>query len=66
LGFFSIQTPTSGAKTAAASQEEISAMATTAKIVKVYSPAALAAKPIGTKPAMVTRVPVRRGKAVEA
>ncbi len=33
-------------------------MPTTAKIEKVYSPAELRAKPIGTKPAMVTSVPV--------
>ena len=32
-------------------------MLTTAKSEKVYSPAELAAKPIGTKPAMVTSVP---------
>ena len=38
-------------------------MLTTAKIEKVYSPAALRAKPIGTKPAMVTKVPVSIGKA---
>jgi hypothetical protein len=42
-----------------------SAMATTAKIEKVYSPAALRAKPIGTKPATVANVPVSIGKAVE-
>ena len=38
-------------------------MPTTAKIEKVYSPAALAAKPIGTKPAIVTSVPVSIGAA---
>ena len=65
FGFLRIQTPSSGAKTAAAIQDEISAMATTAKIEKVYSPAALRAKPMGTNPATVTSVPVRRGKAVE-
>jgi hypothetical protein len=32
--------------------------------VKVYSPAALCANPIGTKPATVTSVPVSIGKAV--
>ena len=37
-------------------------MATTAKIEKVYSPAALRAKPIGTNPATVTSVPVSIGK----
>ena len=40
-------------------------MATTAKMEKVYSPAALGAKPMGTNPATVTSVPVRLGKAVE-
>ena len=35
LGFFKIQTPSSGAKTAAPTQDAISAMATTAKIEKV-------------------------------
>ena len=40
-------------------------MATTAKIEKVYSPAPLFAKPIGTNPATVTSVPVSIGKAVE-
>ena len=38
-------------------------MLTTAKIEKVYSPAELAAKPIGTKPAMVTSVPASIGMA---
>ena len=37
-------------------------MATTAKIEKVYSPAALRAKPMGTKPATVTNVPVEHRK----
>ena len=40
----------------------ISAIATTAKIEKVYSPAELFAKPIGTKPAIVTSVPDSIGK----
>ena len=40
-------------------------MVTTANIEKVYSPAALLAKPTGTKPAAVTSVPVSIGKAVE-
>ena len=40
-------------------------MATTAKIEKVYSPAMLRAKPMGTKPATVTSVPVSMGKAVD-
>ena len=39
----------------------MSAIVTTAKMENVYSPAALRAKPIGTKPAMVTKVPVSIG-----
>jgi hypothetical protein len=62
-GFFSSHTPSSGANSTATNQETISAMVTTAKIENVYSPAALRAKPIGTKPAMVTKVPVSIGKA---
>jgi ATP-dependent DNA ligase len=46
-------------------QEITSANATTAKSENVYSPAALLAKPIGTKPAIVTNVPVNMGNAVE-
>jgi len=38
-------------------------MLTTAKIEKVYSPAPLFAKPIGTKPAAVTNDPVNIGNA---
>ena len=38
---------------------------TTANSEKVYSPAIERAKPIGTKPATVTRVPVSIGMAVE-
>jgi hypothetical protein len=33
--------------------------------LKVYSPAELALRPIGTNPATVTRVPVSIGNAVE-
>ena len=65
LGFLRIQTPSSGENTTATTHDAISAMATTAKIEKVYSPAALRAKPIGTNPATVTSVPVSIGKAVE-
>ena len=36
-------------------------MVTTANREKVYSPAELAAKPTGTKPAMVTKVPAKIG-----
>src|SRR5215813_1563853 len=50
-------TPNRGAKMTATNQETRNAMATTAKSEKVYSPAELAAKPTGTKPAIVTRVP---------
>ena len=50
LGALSRALPTSGAKITAPSQETISEIATTAKIEKVYSPAELRAKPIGTKP----------------
>ena len=64
-GLFRIQTPSKGAKRTATTQEMTSAMATTAKIENVYSPAALRAKPIGTKPTTVTSVPVSIGKAVE-
>src|SRR6202020_1913700 len=62
-GFLRIQTPSSGANSTATNQETMSAIVTTAKIEKVYSPAALRAKPIGTKPAMVTKVPVSIGSA---
>ena len=65
LGFLKIQSPSMGAKRTATHHDAISAMATTAKIEKVYSPAALRAKPIGTNPAIVTSVPVSIGKAVE-
>ena len=41
----------------ATNQDTMRAIATTAKSEKVYSPAELAAKPTGTNPAMVTRVP---------
>jgi hypothetical protein len=65
LGFLRTQMPSNGVKRTATTQDMISAMATTAKIEKVYSPAALRAKPIGTKPATVTSVPVSIGKATE-
>jgi hypothetical protein len=55
-----------GAKTTATHHDAINAMATTAKIEKVYSPAALRANPMGTNPAIVTSVPASIGKAVEA
>ena len=56
-------TPSSGAKRTATNQDTMSAMATTANSEKVYSPAELAAKPTGTKPAMVTSVPASMAKA---
>src|SRR5207302_8650175 len=65
FGFFRTQTPSKGVKRTATIQDMINAMATTAKIEKVYSPAALRAKPIGTNPATVTNVPVSIGKATE-
>ena len=58
-----IRAHNSGAKITATIQDTISAMLTTAKSEKVYSPAALWAKPIGTKPTAVTKVPVSMGKA---
>ena len=63
LGGFRIAMPSSGAKITATNHDTTSAMPTTAKIENVYSPAALAAKPIGTKPAIVTSVPVSIGAA---
>ena len=60
-----IVTPISSAKITATNQDATSAMATTANKENVYSPAALRAKPIGTKPATVTSVPVSIGKAVD-
>ena len=62
-GFLRSQTPSSGANRTATNHETMSAIVTTAKIENVYSPAALRAKPIGTKPAMVTKVPVSIGSA---
>ena len=58
FGTFRMKTLSSGAKITATSQDTSSAMVTTANSVKQYSPAELAAKPIGTKPAIVTTVPV--------
>ena len=55
--------PITGANSTATNHDAISAIATTAKIEKVYSPAELAAKPIGTKPAMVISAPVSIGAA---
>ena len=56
-------TPRSGMKRTATNQEAMTAMLTTAKMENVYSPAALLANPIGTKPAMVTNDPVSIGNA---
>ena len=50
-------TPSSGVKMTATNQDTSSAILTTAKSENVYSPAELAAKPTGMKPAMVTSVP---------
>ncbi len=60
---FNSTTPSSGANSTATIQDRISAMALTAKMEKVYSPAELLAKPIGTNPAAVTNEPVSIGKA---
>ena len=49
--------PSSGVKMTATNQETSSAIVTTAKSENVYSPAELAAKPTGMKPAIVTSVP---------
>src|SRR5215471_1894620 len=57
LGGLRMATPRSGANRTATNHDAISAMVTTAKSVNVYSPAPLAAKPTGTKPAIVTSVP---------
>ena len=51
-GGLRMATPSNGAKITATNHETTSAMATTAKSVKVYSPAELAAKPTGTNPAI--------------
>ncbi|MNR68491.1 hypothetical protein D3C85_1930880 [compost metagenome] len=58
-------TPSTGAKNTATNQDNSSATAITANRVKVYSPAWLSLRPMGTKPATVTRVPVSIGNAVE-
>src|SRR5258707_1168001 len=50
-------------KMMATSHETMSAMATTAKRVKQYSPAPLLAKPTGRNPVTVTNVPVSMGNA---
>src|SRR5271167_987171 len=62
-GALSSQTPSNGANNTATNQDTISAIDTTAKIENVYSPAEDRAKPIGTKPAAVTKEPVSMGKA---
>src|SRR5262245_6574290 len=63
LGGLRMATPSSGAKITATNQDTTSAMATTAKSENVYSPAELAAKPTGTKPAIVTSVPASMANA---
>src|SRR5262245_9460700 len=63
LGGERTTTPKSGAKITATNQDTMSAIATTAKSENVYSPAELAAKPTGTKPAIVTNVPASIAKA---
>src|SRR5215831_18094652 len=56
-------TPSSGANTTATNHDTMSAMLTTAKSENVYSPASLAAKPTGTKLAIVTSVPASMANA---
>ena len=63
LGGLRMMTPSSGAKITATNQETISAMLTTANSENVYYPAELAAKPTGTKPAIVTSVPASMANA---
>ena len=63
FGGFRMALPISGAKITATSHETISEMPTTEKIENVYSPAELFAKPIGTKLAIVTSVPISIGAA---
>ena len=63
LGGRSSAFPISGANRTATSHDARRAMATTAKIENVYSPALLSAKPIGTKLAIVTSVPISIGAA---
>ena len=60
-----ICTPRTGANKTATTQETNIATAITANRVKVYSPAELLLRPMGTKPATVTSVPVSIGNAVE-
>jgi tartrate dehydratase beta subunit/fumarate hydratase class I family protein len=60
-----MKTPVSGVTSTATNHEAVSATPTTANSEKQYSPALLAAKPTGTKPAIVTSVPVSIGKAAE-
>ena len=58
-------TAITGANSTATTHDTSIATAITANRVKVYSPAELALRPIGTKPATVTSVPVSIGNAVE-
>src|SRR4029079_4122758 len=62
VGRFKMTMPSSGAKMTATNHDTIRDMPTTAKSEKVYSPAELAAKPTGTKPAIVTSVPASMAK----
>ena len=55
--------PSSGPKITATSHDAMSEMPTTEKMSKVYSPALLLAKPMGTKLAMVTNAPISMGAA---
>ena len=60
-----ICTPSTGANSTATTHDTSIATAITANRVKVYSPAELLLRPMGTKPATVTSVPVSIGNAVE-
>ncbi len=63
VGAFKSSVPISGANSTATSQDARRAMLTTANSENVYSPAELAARPMGMKPAMVTSVPASIAKA---
>src|SRR5262245_16558525 len=63
LGGLRMTTPSSGAKITATNQDTTSEIATTANSENVYSPAELAGKPTGTKPAIVTSVPASMANA---
>src|ERR1700748_256370 len=59
-------TPIYSVNSTATNQDATSAIATTQKMLPAYSPTAELAKPIGRKPAAVTKVPVSIGNAVDS